>query len=597
MSLNKDMVQRWRSEAPQALLLGFGYFVAALLAVRYTRLNGGVALLWIATPLLAVDLRYRPKRSWVLRMAACAIASAAATSLQGLGASVAVPLAITNIFEGTAIAWLMRRFEPVPTHLTSVRELCILIIVAGLVVPALTAAPAGVLAHFAAGVPIRPNIFSWFCAHALGTLTVMPIVKLAIGGDILGWARKVDRREALEAAALTALMVAVTGLAFATRFPLLYVPFVPLMLLVFRLGRLGAAISLLVLTAVGTVCTAEGLGPITPPGTEIGTKLQLFQLYLVVATLIALPAATELKRRKLLFSDVQEGAALHKIIADRSGEIIMAVDADGTIRFASPSLAEIAGYTPASVTGRFARDIVAKEDVDSITYAHKNAMADPDATVMFEFRARKASGALAWFESHARAICNESGAATGTVNVVREVSRRKARELTLARAASTDPLTGLPNRRVFAAAYDEVTTDLKDAGSQSYVALFDLDHFKQINDRFGHLAGDEILQAFADILRANVRSNDTVARLGGEEFGVLFCGVNLEKAQEACERVRAQLAAAIVEAPSGEEVRTTVSVGLAAAGATTTLENALQAADAALYRAKDRGRNRLAIAA
>jgi len=78
---------------------------------------------------------------------------------------------------------------------------------------------------------------------------------------------------------------------------------------------------------------------------------------------------------------------------------------------------------------------------------------------------------------------------------------------------------------------------------------------------------------------------------------VLFCGVNLEKAQEACERVRAQLAAAIVEAPSGEEVRTTVSVGLAAAGATTTLENALQAADAALYRAKDRGRNRLAIAA
>ena len=193
------------------MLLGLSYFAAALLAVRYTRLDGGVALLWIATPILAVDLRYRPERSWTLRMVVCAAASALATSLQGLGAAVALPMAAINVFEGSAIAWLMRRLEPEPGHLTSVRELGTLIVVAGILVPGLTALPAGALAHYAAGVPITHNMIGWFCAHALGTLTVMPIVKLAVGGDISGWVRKVDRRELIEAGALTALMVAVTS--------------------------------------------------------------------------------------------------------------------------------------------------------------------------------------------------------------------------------------------------------------------------------------------------------------------------------------------------------------------------------------------------
>lgn len=597
MSRFRDLLHHWRIEFPQALLLGLSYFAAALLAVRYTRLDGGVALLWIATPILAVDLRYRPERSWTLRMVVCAAASALATSLQGLGAAVALPMAAINVFEGSAIAWLMRRLEPEPGHLTSVRELGTLIVVAGILVPGLTALPAGALAHYAAGVPITHNMIGWFCAHALGTLTVMPIVKLAVGGDISGWVRKVDRRELIEAGALTALMVAVTSFVFASRYPLLYVPFVPLLLMVFRIGRLGAAISLLVLTVVGTACTAEGLGPITPPGTGIGTKLQLFQLYLVFATLIALPVATELKRRKLLFSAVQEGAALHRIIADRSGDIIMAVDADGTIRFASPSLSVIAGFSPAAVTGRLARDVVAFEDIDRVIRAHRNAMADPAATVMFEFRAHKASGELAWFESHARAISAEDGEVTGTVNVVREVSRRKARELNLARAAATDPLTGLSNRRIFTAAYEDAIADVTACHGRSYLALFDLDFFKRVNDRFGHATGDDVLRAFAAILKANVRSADTVARLGGEEFGVLFDGLSQVEAQEACERVRAQFAAATVTAPDGSSVATTVSVGLAALREDRSLAEALRAADAALYASKGAGRNRLSIAA
>lgn len=135
------------------------------------------------------------------------------------------------------------------------------------------------------------------------------------------------------------------------------------------------------------------------------------------------------------------------------------------------------------------------------------------------------------------------------------------------------------------------------AQGRSYLALFGLDYFKRVNDRFGHATGDDVLRAFAAILKASVRSAGTVARLGGEEFGVLFDGLSLAEAQEACERVRSQFAAASITAPDGSSVATTVSVGLAALREKQCLEDALQAADAALYESKGAGRNRLSIAA
>lgn len=589
-------LKHWKAELPQALLLALAYLLAALTAVSYARIDGGVALLWFATPLLAVDLRYRPERSWTLRLAGCAAASALATSLEGLGPVVALPFALLNIAEGAAIAWLMRRFVPVPSHLTSLRELGILIVVAGVVVPAGTAVPAGLLAHWATGLSIGNNAFNWYAAHALGTLTVMPIVKLVIGGDVAGWARSVERREAWEAAILTGLLVAVTGLVFAqTRLPLLFVPLLPLMLMVFRLGRLGAATALLVITVVGAICTARGLGPVAVPGASTGTKLQLIQLYLAIATLMALPAATELKRRKLLFSEVQAQAALHKIITDRSGDVIMAVTADGVISFASPSLGTIAGYGPDLVVGRLARDIIAPDDVTAVVDAHRRAMQAPDQTIMFEFRATKASGELAWFESHACAIADEKGDVSGTVNVVRDISERKALEFNLQRAAATDALTGLPNRRAFEVA--ERRLQQRPLPWRNYLAVFDLDHFKDVNDQFGHGVGDEVLCAFADILKANTRSSDTVARLGGEEFAVLFANLDLQEARDACERVRLQFAAAGVAAPDGRAVHATVSVGLASLDRDTGLAEGLTAADTALYCSKNQGRNRLSLAA
>lgn len=593
---NVTLLQILRKELAQASLLAIAYFIAAYAAVTYTRVGGGVALLWFATPLLAVDLRYRPERSWTLRLVGCAIASALATTIHGLGLQVALPFALLGVAEGAAIAWLMRRVEPTPRHLTSLRELGLLLLVAGLAVPAATALPAGLLAHGAADLPVWRNAFNWFVAHSLGTLTVMPIVKLVIGGDVTAWSKAVRRRELYELAALTTLHVTVAVLVFAqTQLPLLFVPLLPLMLMVFRFGRLGAALALLLLTIIGSVCTARGLGPVAMPELSAGGRIQLIELYLAVATLMALPAATELKRRKILFSEVQEQAALHKIITDRSGDIIMAVTADGRISRLSPSLMKIACFAPEAVVGKLAREIVSPEDVEQIVDAHRRAMLSPDQTIIFEFRAMKASGEMAWFESHACAISDEHGQASGTVNVVREVSRRKAVELDLARAAATDALTGLPNRRGLEIARERLAQAGKPG--QQFLALFDIDRFKAVNDTFGHASGDDVLRTFASVLTANTRGTDAVARLGGEEFAVLYLDVRLAEARAACERIRLQFAAERLALPDGRQVAATVSVGLAPIPDDGDLEGALIAADQALYRSKNAGRNMLSLAA
>ena len=164
----------------------------------------------------------------------------------------------------------------------------------------------------------------------------------------------------------------------------------------------------------------------------------------------------------------------------------------------------------------------------------------------------------------------------------------------LARAATTDPLTGLANRRAFFERAPLVIDLCARLGRPAAVALFDLDHFKEVNDRYGHAAGDAVLAEFAARLQRSVRRSDLPARLGGEEFAVLLpCADGLVAAYVA-ERVRAAVAARPFTA-GGTPFAVTVTAGVAPvtpAG----LEAALRAADAALYRGKRAGRNRVETA-
>ena len=161
-------------------------------------------------------------------------------------------------------------------------------------------------------------------------------------------------------------------------------------------------------------------------------------------------------------------------------------------------------------------------------------------------------------------------------------------------AASMDPLTGMLNRRGFAEATSRVIEREANAGRPVTVLIFDIDHFKSVNDRFGHQAGDEVLKLFATIVLNVLRITDLSGRIGGEEFAA-FLPCSLEEGVIAAERVREAFEGSGIMVEDGP-VDTTVSIGVAGGPAGTELEVLLAAADAALYQAKRNGRNRVEAA-
>ena len=205
---------------------------------------------------------------------------------------------------------------------------------------------------------------------------------------------------------------------------------------------------------------------------------------------------------------------------------------------------------------------------------------------------------------YARTVDRVAGLDTGAVDYivkpfdaeelearVRAALRTKAAKDSLAAAALVDPLTGLPNRRHLDARTREAIAFAKRHGRPLACLLVDLDHFKQVNDTFGHGAGDGVLRAVAAQLDAHTRASDVVARYGGDEFVLLLPETDVAGAMAAAEKVRTAVAAAA--AP----VAVRASIGVACWEPQLAEPDALfAAADAAMYRAKALGRDRVALA-
>ncbi len=163
----------------------------------------------------------------------------------------------------------------------------------------------------------------------------------------------------------------------------------------------------------------------------------------------------------------------------------------------------------------------------------------------------------------------------------------------LRRSAETDSLTGILNRRALMARADLALDRARLMGQQVTLLIFDLDHFKSINDRFGHATGDLTLRTFAGVVSKAIRSNDLFGRIGGEEFAALLVGADAETGQRIADRIRIDLAAATVV--DGVSIPATVSVGVAemTVGLKAGFDELLAQADAALYEAKRGGRDRV----
>ncbi len=159
-------------------------------------------------------------------------------------------------------------------------------------------------------------------------------------------------------------------------------------------------------------------------------------------------------------------------------------------------------------------------------------------------------------------------------------------------ASSIDVLTGIANRGAFMTRAKAALAHCLERDEPLSLVLFDLDHFKAVNDTFGHATGDRVLQVFCDCVRAVMRGTDTIGRIGGEEFALILPGASASTAYVIADRIRAAFAVAC-RTVDGKPANSTVSAGVAATHPNSTVDDLLKAADEQLYLAKTEGRNRV----
>jgi diguanylate cyclase (GGDEF)-like protein/PAS domain S-box-containing protein len=284
-----------------------------------------------------------------------------------------------------------------------------------------------------------------------------------------------------------------------------------------------------------------------------------------------------------------------KIIADYSYAWEAWFDVEGRIVWTSPSVERITGYTPADFQAdpMLSFDIVHPDDLERVRRAMDYAVNVPSEGDL-EFRIVRKDGKPRWVAAVSNPIYDKDGRSCGTRSSIRDISVQKELEAELQALAATDSLTGTLNRRAFLEKANEEIYRSARYDKPLTVAMFDLDDFKQVNDTYGHHIGDRCIVMLADIVKSSVRQSDLFARFGGEEFVLLLPETQLAPALQLCERLRQKVAAQWIET-DGDPISVTVSVGLADFQQnTTTLEEIIARADAALYTAKRNGRNQVA---
>jgi diguanylate cyclase (GGDEF)-like protein/PAS domain S-box-containing protein len=214
-----------------------------------------------------------------------------------------------------------------------------------------------------------------------------------------------------------------------------------------------------------------------------------------------------------------------------------------------------------------------------------------------ELRIQHKDGTIFHVRSFSEVETDAEGGHHRLFGALEDVTDRVLLEQKLEHQAHTDALTGLVNRGHFLELAAKELPRARRYRNPVSIAMLDLDYFKAINDSHGHESGDHVLKRFAAICRASLRESDLLARIGGEEFVILFPETTCEKAREVAERIRENVAAATVPSAQGEAIRFTTSIGIAELSESDkNIDALISRADRVLYEAKRSGRNRTCVA-
>jgi diguanylate cyclase (GGDEF)-like protein len=335
---------------------------------------------------------------------------------------------------------------------------------------------------------------------------------------------------------------------------------------------------------LGLLTLASLIAPVIEIANDLGednADLLVIQISTIALFALVVVRMAGLVRRQRKLSDElhrRRGEARFGALVSQASDLIMILDPDGTVTYSSPSV----------------RRALGRELLESFASGHDRdrllvALGDEEAAP-FECTLRGADDEPRAFEFRLTNLIDEESVGGILLNA-RDVSERKAFEAELTHQAFHDTLTGLANRPMFIERTRQALARGRRDGSTLAVLFLDLDDFKEINDSLGHSAGDEVLLAVAQRLDGAIRSSDTAARIGGDEFAVLLEGAGSQEAADAAQRVLDLLGAPACV--SGREIalRSSVGVSVAVAGDARTAEELIRDADAAMYTAKREGKD------
>jgi len=341
----------------------------------------------------------------------------------------------------------------------------------------------------------------------------------------------------------------------------------------------------------GQLAVALGVAPLLLPET-LAHGLAALEGIGAVILIRMMGAVTELKEEAE--ASLREREERYRSLVQNASDVTLVLDADGTVMYASEACEVMLGRRPDELVGRPARQFAAEEDVLLLRPRLRVDLAEAGASRLVELRVRHADGSLRDVEAVVANLCDRPSVGGFVVNA-RDVTARKRAEAALAHQALHDALTGLPNRPLLIDRLEQALARAARTPSCGPAVMFlDLDRFKLVNDGLGHDAGDELLVAVAERLRASIRPEDTVARFGGDEFIVLCDRISCsDQVQAVAQRISRCFASPFTV--RGEELQISASIGLVVHDGIDDVPTMLRHADAAMYQAKAVGPGRIQV--
>lgn len=310
--------------------------------------------------------------------------------------------------------------------------------------------------------------------------------------------------------------------------------------------------------------------------------------------LVTIGSARDVTLQMAALEELEVSQLELKSIFDQLPDVFYRTDMLGIITMITPSCFDVIGYRQEEMVGT-AMSSYYKTAEDRQRVVQAIAEGGGKATQV-EAALRHKDSTIIWISTNAFVRYDTGGQPLHIEGVARDISERKQLEDQLTELSRIDNLTGVFNRRFFLEKSEEVIDKMKRYPHPASMLMMDLDHFKKINDQYGHRVGDLVLIAFAEVCRKEIREQDIFGRMGGEEFCLMLPETPMHSALILAERIRESTAA--IKLTQGEQlIRVTVSIGLVEINATDlSLASAMHRADLSMYKAKELGRDQVVSA-